>query len=226
MSMSATTSGRRLVLKTLLACFLLSWVVAGVALVDGAPVERICPVPVGIVGVRAGEKDQGSHAVAKRAIRDGDYQKAVKVFLAILTADPTDVRAHIGAAYGYYKLQDYKLSFEQVTAALKLDENNARAHALGGIALLRSGYLDNAVAELMQAIRLNPKEALAWGGLAEIDYYTNHTKESRQKSLYALELDSRGPYYLVTFARDASRLELFYEAADAYERFLRFATRT
>jgi len=159
-------------------------------------------------------------------MRDGDYQKAVQVFLDLMAADPGDVNAHVGASQAYYKLQDYKLSFDEATAALKLDENNAKARALSGIALLRSGYLEHAVADLLQALRVNPKEALAWGGLAEIDYYTNRTKESRQKSLYAMELDSREPDYLVTFARAASRLELFSEAADAYERFLRVAPRT
>src|SRR5262249_36976818 len=221
MSISATTSGRRLALESMLACLLVIWVVAGVAPAKGGAARPIDAGLVETVEVGVVEKDEGSHALAKRAIRDGDYQKAVKVFLALLAADPSDVRAHVDAAYAYYKLQDFKLSFEQATAALKLDQGNARAHALGGLALLRSGFLDNSVAELLQAIRLNPKEALAWGGLAEIDYYTNRTKESRQKSLYAMELDSREPDYLVTFARAASRLELFNEAADAYERFLR-----
>jgi tetratricopeptide (TPR) repeat protein len=205
MLITAITTRRAMPLYVLAACLLLTSVVARAA------------------GL---EKDERTYGVGQRAIRDGDYQKAVKIFVELLSADPGDIRAHLGAAQAYYKLQDYKLSFEQAAAAMKLDDNNARAHALSGIALLRSGYLDHAVAELMQAVRLNPKEPLAWGGLAEIDYYTNRTKESRQKSLYALQLDSREPDYLVTFARAASRLELFNEAADAYERFLRIAPRT
>jgi predicted aspartyl protease len=180
-----------------------------------------------IVGVAvAVEKDERSQAAGRRAIRDGDYEKAVKIFLDLVKTDPGDIRAHIGAALAYYKLQDYKLTFDQATEALKLDDKNARAHALSGIALLRSGYIDQAAGELLQALRLNSKEALAWGGLAEIDYYTNRTRESREKSLYAIELDSREPDYFVTFARAASRLELFNEAADAYEKFLRVAPRT
>jgi predicted aspartyl protease len=205
MFITAIATRRALPLRVLAACLFLTCSVAHAA------------------GV---EKDERSYGIGQRAIRDGDYQKAVKVFVDLLTANPGDIRAHIGAAQAYYKLQDYKLTFDQATAALKLDDHNAQAHALSGIALLRSGYLDHAAVELTQAVRLNPKEALAWGGLAEIDYYTNRTRESRQKSLYAMQLDSREPDYLVTFARAASRLELFSEAADAYDRFLRVAPRT
>src|SRR5215470_14492424 len=146
-----------------------------------------CLLLILITGVAgAVEKDERSHAAGNRAIRDGEYQKAVKVFLDLVALDSGDVRAHLGAALAYYKLQDYKLTFEQATEALKLDDKSARAHALSGIALLRSGYLDHAVAELLQALQLNSKEALAWGGLAEIDYYTNRTKESREKASYAI----------------------------------------
>ena len=205
MRITAITTHRAMPLKVLAACLLLTCFIADAA---------------------ALEKDERSYGAGQRAIRDGDYQKAVKVFVDLLAADPSDIRAHIGAAHAYYKLQDFKLSFDQATAALKLDDHNARAHALSGIALLRSGYLDHAVAELMQALRLDPKDPMAWGGLAEIDYYSNRTRESRQKSLYAMQLDSREPDYLVTFARAASRLELFNEAADAYDRFLRVAPRT
>jgi predicted aspartyl protease/Tfp pilus assembly protein PilF len=194
-----------MLLKLVVACFLLGCFVADASALD---------------------KDERLYAVGKRAIHNGDYQKAVKAYLDLLTADPGDVRAHLGAAQAYYKLQDYKLCHEQAGAVLKNDDGNATAHALSGIALLRSGFLDHAIVEFGKALRLNPKEPVAWGGLAEIDYYTNRTRESRQKSLYAIELDSKEPDYLVTFARAASRLELFAEAADAYERFLRVAPKT
>jgi predicted aspartyl protease/cytochrome c-type biogenesis protein CcmH/NrfG len=213
-----TTSNHRLFpLKALLACLLLTLIVGAARAIGAAGA-------VGAAGTL--EKDERSHAAGRRAIRDGEYEKAVKVFLGLVAEDPGDVRARLGAALAYYKLQDYKLTFDQATEVLKLDDKNARAHALSGIALLRSGYIEHAVAELLQALQLNSKEALAWGGLAEIDYYTNRTRESRDKASYAIELDSKEPDYFVTFARAASRLELFTEAADAYERFLRVAPRT
>ncbi|PYT06654.1 MAG: hypothetical protein DMF60_08945 [Acidobacteria bacterium] len=86
--------------------------------------------------------------------------------------------------------------------------------------MLRSGFVRGAVAELQQSLNLDPKEALAYGGAAEIDYYEGRAKESRTKSYYAHQLDPEEPDYLVTYARSSSRVEDFKDAADAYELFL------
>jgi tetratricopeptide (TPR) repeat protein len=166
------------------------------------------------------------YRVGEKALRSGDYQKAAKFFTDLIGSDERDVNAHLGAAFAYFKLQNYSSCYDHAREALKIDENNARAHALAGLALLRSGFLSTAVPEFIQAIRLNPKEALAFGGLAEIDYYENRAKESRLKSSYASTLDQNEPDFLVTFARASSRLELFEDAADAYERFLQIAPKT
>ncbi len=115
------------------------------------------------------------------------------------------------------------MSFGHATEALKLDINNARAHALAGIALLRSGFVRPAVLELQQSINLNPKEALAFGGAAEVDYFEGRAKESLAKAIYAHRLDPDEPDYIMTYARASSRVEDFKEAADAYELFLQVA---
>ncbi|MGH9823885.1 MAG: aspartyl protease family protein, partial [Blastocatellia bacterium] len=162
----------------------------------------------------------------ERALREGQYEKGLKVFLEILKTDKENVKAELGVATAYLKMQKYDFCFQYAEQVLKGDKNNARAHSLVGMALLRSGYFPNAIAELGEAIRLNPKDALAWGGLSEVDYYTNRTKEARQKAYYASTLDSSEPDYLVTYARSSSRLEMFNEAADAYERYLAIAPRT
>src|SRR6185436_13240165 len=84
----------------------------------------------------------------------------------------------------------------------------------------RSGFVRGAIAELQQSLNLDPREALAYGGEAEIDYYEGRPKESRTKAYYAHQLDPEEPDYLVTYARSSSRVEDFKEAADAYELFL------
>jgi predicted aspartyl protease/Tfp pilus assembly protein PilF len=167
-----------------------------------------------------------SHDDGYKALRNGDYEAAVKIFLDEIKSNPADVAAHNGAALAYLKLQRSRPCFEQALAAVKLDSSNARAHALCGLALLRSGYFPQAISELNAAINSNPKEVFAWEGLAEIDYYENRPKDARQKSSYASSLDSREPEPLITLARACSRLEMFAEAADAYERFLIVAPKT
>src|SRR5262252_6283731 len=172
------------------------------------------------------DRSYRSYRAGEKALRSGEYEKAAKFYTDLLAIDERDINAHLGAAFAYFKLQNYSNCYDHAREALKIDENNARAHALSGLALLRSGFLNNAVPEFIQAIKLNPKEALAFGGLAEVDYYENPAKESRLKSGYASTLDPNEPDYLVTFARASSRMELFEEAADAYERFLQIAPKT
>ncbi len=160
------------------------------------------------------------HREARKAIRKGKYDRAVELYRELLDQKRQDLQARLGASFAYLKQQNYDLSFEQAAEALKLDINSARAHALAGIALLRSGFIRPAILELQQSINLNPKEALAFGGAAEVDYFEGRAKESLAKALYAHRLDPDEPDYIMTYARASSRVEDFKEAADAYELFL------
>ena len=157
---------------------------------------------------------------ARKAIRLGKYEDALKIYLGMIEANNRDSRARLGASFAYLKMQNYAPCFQPAKEVLGTDDNNARAHALAGVSLLRSGFIRAAVGELQQALNLDPKEALAYGGAAEIDYYEGRPKESRSKSFYAHNLDPEEPDYLVTYARSSSRVEDFKEAADAYELFL------
>lgn len=157
---------------------------------------------------------------ARKAMRKGLYESALEIYLRMIETDMPDSRARLGASFAYLKLQNYAPSFQQAKEVLSVDANNSRAHALAGVSLLRSGFVRAAVGELQQALDLNPKEALAYGGAAEIDYYEGRPKEARSKAYFAHNLDPDEPDYLVTYARASSRVEDFKEAADAYELFL------
>lgn len=157
---------------------------------------------------------------ARKAMRAGKYEDALKVYLRKIEADARDNRARLGASFAYLKTQNYPPCFQQAKEVLSIDANNSRAHALAGVSLLRSGFIRAAVGELQQALDLDPKEALAYGGAAEIDYYEGRPKDARSKAYYAHNLDPEEPDYLVTYARASSRVEDFKEAADAYELFL------
>lgn len=160
---------------------------------------------------------------AKKAIRAGRYEDALGVYRQLLDADARDIQARLGASFAHFKMLEYVACFEQATEVLTTEPNNARAHALAGISLLRSGFVAAAVNELQQAINLDGKEALAYGGAAEVDYYEGRPKEARVKSYYAHHLDPEEPDYLVTYARASSRVEDFKEAADAYQLYLEVA---
>src|SRR5215211_3035547 len=163
---------------------------------------------------------------ARKIFRKGEFPSAVKAYHAILDKDPNNILARLGAAYSYYKSLDYKSCYDYTQEALKLDPNNARAHALAGAALLRSGYIMAAILELNQAFKLNSKEALAYGAAAEIDYYEGRPEQAIGKALRAVSLDPDEPDYLITIARASSRMEMYERAAEAYERFLTVAPET
>jgi tetratricopeptide (TPR) repeat protein len=164
-----------------------------------------------------------THRDARKALRKGDFEQAAKVYNDLIIRDAQDIQAQLGAAFAHMKLQNYALCFEHTNAALKLDVNNARAHALAAAALLHSGFLHAAVPELTEALRLDSKDALAYGNAAELDYFEGRINEARAKALYAIRLDSDEPDYIMTYARASSRAEDYKEAADAYELFLQIA---
>jgi predicted aspartyl protease len=160
---------------------------------------------------------------ARKAIRKGKYERATELYQALLDKNGQDLQARLGASFAHLKQQNYDQTFKHATEALKIDVNSARAHALVGIALLRSGFVRPAVLELQRSLNINPKEALAFGGAAEVDYFEGRARESLAKSLYAHRLDPDEPDYIMTYARASSRVEDFKEAADAYDLFLQVA---
>lgn len=180
--------------------------------------------------VGAAELTPGSerinHREARKAMHRGNYADAAKIYQGLLALNAHDFNARLGVSFAYLKMLDYPRCFDAASEALKAQPSNARAHALAGVAMLRSGYVELASAELRIAARFDPKEALAYGGAAEVDYYEGRVAESRQKSIYAHKLDPDEPDYLISYARASSRAEDFKEAAEAYELFLQVAPRS
>ena len=176
---------------------------------------------------RSGEQKEAKEKAlreARKAVRAGKNEKALDLYRGILDKDAQDFQAHVGISFAYFKNQNYLLCFQHAAEAIKLNDVSARAHAMAGLALLRSGLVRAALPELARAMDLDPKEPLAFGGAAEIDYFEGRIKESRAKALYAHRLDEDEPDYVLTYARASSREENFKEAAEAYEIFLRMAT--
>src|SRR5215471_2706724 len=98
---------------------------------------------------------------AKKLIRLGKYEDALKIYLGMIEANTRDSRSRLGASFAYLKMQNYPPCFQQAKEVLSIDAHNARAHALAGVSLLRSGFIRAAIGELTQALELDPKEALA-----------------------------------------------------------------
>ena len=163
---------------------------------------------------------------AQRALRQGEYEAAEKLFRELLAIDADDTDAHLGLCFSLLKRRDLRGAFEHATRAVSLDPRSSRAHALVGTVVLSSGDFRTAVEEFRVALRLRDDEALAVAGIAMVHFYENRFYDSFLGLQRAAALAPEDPDYLFNLAQAASRIERFKESADAYERFLRIAPRT
>ncbi|HEY0097585.1 MAG TPA: aspartyl protease family protein [Pyrinomonadaceae bacterium] len=163
---------------------------------------------------------------AARAIRQGEFEEAEKLYRAAVERDPRDVPARLGLSFALLKQRNLRGAFEQAARVLALDPTSARAHALLGSALLASGDFKNSIEEFRTALVFKEDEALAIAGLSMINFYENRASVALTGLRRAIYLDPKEPDYIYSYAQAAARSERYREAADAYEEFLHIAPRT
>jgi len=163
---------------------------------------------------------------AARAIRQGEFEDAEKIYRALLEKDPTDIRARLGLSFALLKQRNVRDAYDHAARVVALQPTSARAHALLGSALLASGDFRLSVEEFRTALTFKDDEALAIAGLSMINFYENRASIALAGLRRAVNLDPREPDYIFSFAQAAARSEQYREAADAYEQFLRIAPRT
>ncbi|MCA1558658.1 MAG: tetratricopeptide repeat protein, partial [Acidobacteria bacterium] len=177
---------------------------------------------LGAVEVRADEKTRSR---AERALRDGDFESAEKLFRELLTKDASDKAARLGLSYVLLKRGSLQDSYDHAARVIAVDPLSARAHALLGASILNSGDFRTAVEEFRTALDLKDNEALAIAGLAMVNFYENRLEESVVGLRRAVFLDPREPDFIFNLAIATARSERYKESADAYEQFLRIAPR-
>lgn len=173
--------------------------------------------------VLAGDKNLEK---AARAVREGEFEVAEKIYRALLEKDSKNVRARLGLSFALLKQRNLQEAYEQAARVVTLEPDSARAHALLGAILLASGDFKNSTEEFRTALTLRDDEALAIAGLSMINFYENRVAIALAGLRRAVYLDPREPDYIFSFAQAAARSEHYREAADAYEAFLRIAPRT
>jgi predicted aspartyl protease/Flp pilus assembly protein TadD len=171
----------------------------------------------------AGDK---THGRAERALHDGDYELAEKLFRELLAKDARDTDARLGLSYALLKRRHLQDAFDHAARVIAVDPLSSRAHALIGAAVLAGGDFRLSVEEFRTALSLKDTEALAIAGLGMVDFYENRLTSSLSGLRRAVYLEPDEPDYLFNLAQAAARTERFKEAADAYERFLIVAPHT
>src|SRR5262249_1201272 len=132
-----------------------------------------------------------------------------------------ETEAHLGLSLAYIKLRDYRASLEHARIAIVTEPGSARAHALAGRSLLRSGDFAQAVAEITRALDLNSKDPVAVSVSAEMDFYEGRLVQARARASAAQSLGDDDPETWLTIARIDARTDSFDGARAAYEQFLK-----
>ncbi|HEY9402055.1 MAG TPA: aspartyl protease family protein, partial [Pyrinomonadaceae bacterium] len=163
---------------------------------------------------------------AARALRQGEFEVAEKIYRALVERDPRDVAARLGLSFALLKQRNLRDAYDHAARVLAVEPTSARAHALLGSALLASGDFKHSVEEFRTALAFKDDEALAIAGISMINFYENRASVALEGLRRAINLDPAEPDYVFSFAQAAARSEHYREAADAYEEFLRIAPRT
>ena len=163
---------------------------------------------------------------AERALREGEFELAEKLFHEVLAKDSRDNQARLGLSYTLFKQRKLADAYDHASRVIASDPLSARAHALLGTVILASGDFRMSVKEFRTALSLREDEALAVAGLAMVDFYENRLSSSIDGLRRAVQLNASEPDFIFDLAQAAARSERYKEAADAYERFLIIAPRT
>ena len=178
------------------------------------------------VGPVSAGGEQKMRTRADRALRDGDFENAEKMFRELLAKDARDKDARLGLSFALLKQRHLQDAYDQAARVILAEPLSSRAHALLGAAILASGNFQNSVEEFRTALSLEENESLAIAGLAMVDFYENRMDAAIKGLRRAVSLDSDEPDYIFNLGQATARNERYKEAADAYERFLLIAPKT
>jgi len=163
---------------------------------------------------------------ADKALRDGEYETAEKMFRDLLAKDARDNPARLGLSFALLKQRLLQDAYDHAARVVLSDPLSSRAHALMGAAVLGSGDFRNSVEEFRTALSIQENESLAIAGLAMVDFYENRLESAIKGLRRAVDLDSEEPDYIFNLGQASARSERYKEAADSYERFLVVAPKT
>ncbi|MCA1616101.1 MAG: aspartyl protease family protein, partial [Acidobacteria bacterium] len=163
---------------------------------------------------------------ARRALREGEFEVAEKIYRELIERDSNDLPARLGLSFAQLKQRNLRDAYDNAARALAVDPLSARAHALLGSALLSSGEFRQSIEEFRTAVGLNQNEALAIAGLSMVSFYENRPQDALAGLRRAVSLEPDEPDYLFSYAQAATRAERYREAADSYDTFLRIAPKT
>lgn len=104
---------------------------------------------------------------------NGDYQKALKWFKAKVIDDPTNSYHHLGLAYTYYLMKDYRKSEEQVRKGLAIDASNPFLYTALGYIFIEHDKIVEALDMFGRSEDINPGNKYNSAGIDKIVNFTS-----------------------------------------------------
>jgi tetratricopeptide (TPR) repeat protein len=163
---------------------------------------------------------------AERALREGEYELAEKIYRELLNKDALDNQARLGLSFALLKQRRLQDAYDHAARVISADPLSAKAHALLGTAVLASGDFRNSIQEFRTALSIDADEPVAIAGVAMIDFYENRLTSAVRGLRRAASIAPREPDYIFNLGQAAARSERYKEAANAYDRFLAVAPKT
>ncbi len=181
--------------------------------------------PTAIVASPTREAPSGG-ARLERALQyqqNGEVEKAIAEYRAILQADDSNAQAHnnLGLLYQAKGLSDSAI--EEFRRAILIDPSYGRARNNLGVAFLRAGNLDVAASEFRRLLAEDPSNQQAMVNLALVQRAGGHPDEARETLVRALALNDRNAvaHYNLALLYDDARETA--RALDHYEAYLKYA---
>ncbi len=158
---------------------------------------------------------------AAKLTRGGNLIDAEKLLRQAMGMDSARTEAKVELAYVLVKERHLAEAYEMAFAVAEANRQNSRAFSVLGMTLLAAGRFNEARAIFYNALQLNRKNDLGWAGFGMLEFYENHIDQSLDNLRTAAFYNPRDPDYCFALAQVAARAELYQEAAENYDRFLR-----
>lgn len=151
-------------------------------------------------------------AAALRKHLDGDLPSAETLYREIILATSDDAQARHYLGYLLQQSGRLQEAFEQLTAAIALDDVHAEWHFNLGIVLLRQGLATQAVDAFSKAVAIDPDKYFYWTNLGAAFEAALEWARAEQCYKSAIDIDPNCPDAFYLLSALCLHLERFQEA--------------
>lgn len=123
---------------------------------------RACTLIIEAEGQDPAERQLALLARATTYNENGQHDKAIADFTAVIAADPNDDYAYLGRADAYRLKKDYDRALAELNAFIQRKPSYASAYYNRGRVYAAKGDLPRALADCTRATELEPRDAAAW----------------------------------------------------------------